>query len=689
MRMCNALIGRKWLLAAVVTASTPAIAHGGDGPSERPGIGAFLYEDGSEIGVTFRTWAPNADNVHVAGTFNFWNDSNRPLYEEDDGFWSVDVPNVQSGSQYQFVIRYEGDVLWRNDPCAFDVTNSAGVSVVFDHADYAWTTEGYTTPVLNDLVIYEMHLGTFGAEADGPANGTFQDVIQRLDYLADLGITAIELMPIQEFPGDQSWGYNPSHLFTVEDAYGTPDDLKELVDAAHAQGIAVLIDLVFSHLGPSDLPTWQYDGWNIDERGGIYFYNDDRANTPWGDTRPDFGSDKVREWLQSNIEYWLDEFRMDGVRMDGTKYIRYANPPSEALPEGWSFLQWVNNEVDADFPGKIIIAEDMDLNEWITRPTSSGGAGFDSQWDPGFFYPVRSAVEAVYDQDRNMWAVRDGIANVYNGIATNRIIYTESHDEVANGRARVPEDIWPGNAESWYSKKRSTLAGALVFTSPGIPLIFQGQELYEDEWFRDDVPQDWTRLESFSGIHALYKRLIELRLNRTGATAGLSGAHTNVFHVNDNDKMIAFHRWDQGGAGDDVVVVVNFANITWDNYRIGLPQAGEWKLLFNSDEDVFDPEFENAPGWDLVADEVPYDGLNFSAIVPIGPYSVLIYTQGDEIPQDIPGDFNGDGRVDGADLSMLLGAWGSNDPSFDLSGDGVVSGADLTILLGNWGTPGA
>ena len=670
-------------LTCALTATTIALAN--DGPSERPGIGAFRYDDGSTTGVTFRTWAPNADSVHVAGTFNFWNDSNRPLFEEDGGYWSVDVPGVQAGSQYQFVIRNDGDVLWRNDPCAFDVTNSSGVSVVFDHTEYAWSTDEFTVPSLQDLVIYEMHLGTFGAEANGPADGSFQDVIEKLDYLEDLGITVIGLMPTQEFPGDRSWGYNPSHLYAVESAYGTPNDLKELVDAAHARGIAVFADLVYSHLGPNDIPTWQYDGWNIDGRGGIYYYNDDRANTPWGDTRPDFGRIEVREWLQSNVEFWLEEFRMDGVRMDGTKYIRYADPPNWALPEGWSFLQWVNDRADTDFPGKVIIAEDMDLNDWITRPTSSGGAGFDSQWDPGFFYPIRTAAEAVYDHDRDMWAVRDGIANVYNGIATNRVIYTESHDEVANGSARVPEEIWPGNADSWYSKKRSTLAGALVFTSPGIPMMFQGQELYEDEWFRDDVPQDWTRLETYAGIYKLYKRLIELRLNRTGATAGLRGANTNVFHVNNNDKMIGFHRWDQGGIGDDVVVVANFANITWEDYRIGLPLPGEWKLHFNSDASEYDPEFEDAPGWNVTAEEIPYDGLNYSAIVPIGPYSVLIYSQGDEAAPEIPGDFNGDGTVGGADLAMMLGAWGSTDPEFDLTDDGLVGGADLTILLGNWG----
>ena len=595
---------------------------------------------------------------------------------------------MQDGSQYQFAIRNEGALLWRNDPRAFEVTNSAGVSVVHDHTGYEWQVDDFIPPAFNEMVIYEMHLGTFAAEADGPANGNFQKGIERLDYLADLGVNTIGLMPIQEFPGSRSWGYNPSHIFAVETSYGEPEDLKAFIDAAHARGMAVICDLVYSHIGPNDIATWQFDGWNLDGRGGIYFYNDDRANTPWGDTRPDFGKPEVRSWLQDNIDYWLEEFRFDGARVDGTKYIRYADPPNWSLPEGWSFLQNANNVVDAKYSDKIMIAEDMDRNDWITRPTANGGAGFDSQWDPGFFYPVRTAVEATFDHDRDMWSVRDALASVFNGVSTGRVIYTESHDEVANGSARVPEEIWPGNADSWFSKKRSTLAAGLVFTAAGIPMMFQGQELLEDEWFRDEVPQDWNRLTENPGIYRLYRRLIELRLNGTDVTAGLLGANTNVFHVNNDAKMIAFHRWDQGGVGDDVVIVANFANTIWTDYRIGLPREGDWNLIFNSDATEYDPEFDGTPGYDVTAEAQPYDGLPHSAIVPIGPYSVLVYTQAEEVITDIPGDFNADGRVDGADLTRLLGAWGSVDVVLDLDGDLVITGADLSILLGYWSNEG-
>lgn len=284
-----------------------------------------------------------------------------------------------------------------------------------------------------------------------------------------------------------------------------------------------------------------------------------------------------------------------------------------------------------------------------------------------------------------MWQVRDAIATVYNGEHTGRVIYTESHDEVANGSARLPEEIWEGNADSWYSKKRSTLGAGLVFTTPGIPMMFQGQEFLEDGFFSDDDPLDWSKAETFSGILEMYRRMISLRRNLTGVTAGLSGPNLNIHHVNNNDKMIAFHRWDQGGVGDDVVVVANFANTTWNNYRIGFPRPGRWNVHFNSDDEAYDPEFDGYGGFDIQTQSVGWDGLAQSAIINIAPYSVLVFSQGEE-PEDDPllGDYDGNGAVDGNDLARLLAVWGTENTLYDLNDDGVITAEDLTLLLANW-----
>jgi 1,4-alpha-glucan branching enzyme len=223
--------------------------------------------------------------VSVAGEFNGWSDQAAQLGSEGNGYWSTDVPGARAGQQYKYVVRASDSGRWRNDPYAREVTHSAGNSIVYADG-FDWGPSAFGMPPWDELVVYELHVGTFNDEP-GSGPGGFRSVEARLDYLRDLGINAVELLPSAEFATDFSWGYNPSHIFAIEKAYGGPDALKGLVRAAHERGIAVIVDVTFNHLGPSDLDLWQFDGWSENDNGGIYFYNDRRRQTPWGDTRPD------------------------------------------------------------------------------------------------------------------------------------------------------------------------------------------------------------------------------------------------------------------------------------------------------------------------------------------------------------------------------------------------------------------
>jgi 1,4-alpha-glucan branching enzyme len=393
----------------------------------------------------------------------------------------------------------------------------------------------------------------------------------------------------------------------------------------------VILDVVYNHFGPGDLDLWRFDGWtDPDHKGGIYFYDNVRSFTPWG-PRPDYGRGEVRQYLRDNALFWLNKYRLDGLRFDSVVNIRNwignNNDPAHDLPDGWSLMRWINDEIRASQPWKITIAEDLQNNEWITKETGAGGAGFNSQWDAGFVHPIRSAVISPNDADRDLLAVRDALYHRFNNDAFRRVIYTESHDEVANGKQRVPEEVWTGNADSWFSRKRSTLGAAVVFTAPGIPMIFQGQEFLEDGFFQDTVPLDWRRLKSYSGIHLLYRDLIRLRRNWFNHTAGLRGQHINVQHVNTIDKVIAFHRWENGGPGDDVVIIANFADRSYDSYMIGMPREGWWRVRFNSDWKGYSPDFGDHLGYDTNAVASPRDNMPFQANVGIGPYSVLILSQ--------------------------------------------------------------
>ena len=203
-------------------------------------------------------------------------------------------------------------------------------------------------PTWDELVIYEMHIGTFGASAD--RRGTFDSARRRLRYLEHLGVSAVQVMPPFEFAGDISWGYNPAHLFAIESSYGGPDAFKEFIREAHSRGIAVIVDVVYNHLGPSDLDLWRFDGWAEGDGGGIYFYNDERGVTLWGATRPDYGRGEVRTFLRDSAMTWLEEFHCDGLRFDSTVHIRTvegypALPGSQPLPDGWSFLAWITDEI--------------------------------------------------------------------------------------------------------------------------------------------------------------------------------------------------------------------------------------------------------------------------------------------------------------------------------------------------------
>jgi 1,4-alpha-glucan branching enzyme len=591
----------------------------------RPGMGTILIPGG----VAFRVWAPFASQVFAAGDFNDWSPVDCPFTSEGNGYWYVEVHGAKIGHEYQFVIQNGEQRLWRKNPYASEVVNSSGHALIHD-PNFEWNGDHFQMPAWNELVIYEMHVGTFNDEP-GHGPGLFAAILPKLPYLRELGINAIQIMPVAEFAMDFSWGYNSAQPFAVESALGGPQGLYKFVKASHEHGIAVILDVVYNHFGPGDLDLWQFDGWtDPDHSGGIYFYDNVRSFTPWG-PRPDYGRGEVRQYLRDNALFWLNKYRLDGLRFDSVVNIRNRignnNDPLHDLPDGWSLMRWINEEIRASQPWKITIAEDLQNNEWITRDTGAGGAGFGSQWDAGFVHPVRSVILSGNDADRNMMALRDALYHRYNGDAFRRVIYTESHDEVANGKQRMPEEIWPGKADSWFSRKRSTLGAALVFTAPGIPMIFQGQEFLEDGYFQDTVPLDWARLEAYQGIYLLYRDLIRIRRNWFNQTGGLRGQHLNVHHVNNSDKLIAFHRWENGGPGDDVVVVANFADRSYDSYTIGMPRAGWWRVRFNSDWAGYSPDFGSHLGYDTFAAESPRDGMPFQANVGIGPYSVLILSQ--------------------------------------------------------------
>ena len=585
-----------------------------------------------EGSTSFRVWAPNATDVSVVGEFNDWNPEAHPLEREESGLWARVVEGALPGDQYQFVITNGDRQFKKNDAYAREIHEKTALSVIYEDA-FKWKTSSFKLANWNELVLYELHVGTFEPGPNGSI-GRFEQIIGRLPYLKSLGVNALEIMPPMAFPSERSWGYSLTNPFAVESSYGGPDGLKRLVDAAHAQGIGIIIDVVYNHFGPDNLDLWQYDGWSENNKGGIYFYNDHRAWTPWGENRPDYGRNEVRQYIRDNALFWLEDFKVDGLRVDSTLFIRNAsgenNRPETDIPEGWSLMQWINDEVQQHFPGTLTIGEDLMQNPWITKPVKEGGCGFGAQWDTAFVQPIRASVVTSEDSDRSIPAVAKAIQFRYNEDPIQRIIYSESHDEVANGKARIPQEINPDDTAGYHARKRSTLAAGLALTTPGIPMLFEGQEFLENGWFRDDKAVDWSKLETHQGINRLYRDLIALRLNRFGNTKGLTGPFVRVSHINDAEHLLFFHRWADGGAKDDVIVAASFTHQPHtEEYRIGFPHGGKWTIRFNSDWKGYSPDFSDVgnPEGHVLAEKEPYDDFPYSGVVVVPAYGLIILSQ--------------------------------------------------------------
>lgn len=591
--------------------------------SGRPGLGSIPYADAAGTGVTFRVWAPGAASVSVAGAFNGWNTAANPLVLESapSGVWSADVAAARTNHSYKYVVNGS---LWRSDPRGRIIqAGDNDNSVVVATNAFNWNGDSASITNARDLVIYEAHVGTFPGAA-----GTFAAFANRLDELAALGVTAIELMPINEYPSATSWGYNPAYPFAVERNYGTPDELKGLVQAAHGRGLVTLLDVVHNHWD-GDSSLWEIDGTTP----GPYFYGSDPFTyTAWG-PRPDYGRAEVREYINDTFRMWLDEYHVSGFRWDAPKHILYTTN-DVFIPDGLTMTTNALRMMATNYSGIWNIAED-------TKEIS----GFDYHWDLTFAWEIKSVLTQGSDADRDMPTVARNVAGT-----PARIVFTESHDTTGdlNGGARLPTAIHGAEPEGYYARKRSQLGQVLVMTSPGTPMIWQGQEVLETNQFSDTRPMDWARTNSQAGNWRLYRDLIRLRRDLDGTSAGLKGDSASAYQVDNANKLIAYSRWDSAATGRWVVVVANFANTVRSNQAVQFPAAGTWYALFNSDSTEYAGDYGGVGSLEVAAAGTPATGP-----VTIGPYSALIFSQtprtGMVLREAVPADHpagNGDGTLD-------------------------------------------
>jgi len=550
-------------------------------------FGCTPYATATSTGATFRVWAGTATSVSVAGSFNGWSQSANPLESEGDGVWAADVEGAKPGDTYKFVLNgpYATD-LWKKDPRAVSVESSStseANAIVYDHGAFDWDgaekvvggTEGNDCIWRNDLVIYELNVGNFASEGKNGAAGNFYDATNFIPYLADLGVSAVQIMPCAEFPGDFSLGYNPADPFAIESIYGGPDGLKTFVKCAHEHGLAVILDIVHNHYGPTDLTVWAFDGKSASsDTGGMYFYEDARAITDWGHTRPDFGNEQVRSFIHDNAIGLVENFHVDGFRWDSVWNIAWYHWDGSAGGDWWNddgatLLDEINTEIASDYPDFFRFAEDNAFD---------GNMNFEADGDMTFRDDIHAMATDSEDANRNMstlaYHLTDG--------SLEQIVHAESHDtcNAGNGQHRLPRAIHGDEPQGYWATKRAFLANAVTLVSPAIPMIFAGSEYNEDYDFAAETPLRWSDLAAANaGLVSAHRDLIRLRRNLDGNSPGFRDvSNASCTLCDDTKKVVAVSR------GDGLVLVVNFSATAQTGYAVPFPATGTWHCLFNSDE---------------------------------------------------------------------------------------------------------
>jgi 1,4-alpha-glucan branching enzyme len=625
-------------------------------------MGANLVADGA----SFRVWAPNALEVYVVGDFNSrLCDDGSLLTRDEQGHWRGFIPGVQDRDRYLFYVVGVGSAGLKRDPYARELETPFPGECIVRATDFPWHEIGYITPRFNDFVIYQLHVGTFFTPNLPNKGGTFLDVALKLPYLADLGVTALQLLPIQEFQTKFSLGYNGTDYFSPEMDFGVPDadlapylvelnrqlenrglspyraedlrgemnQLKALIDLSHIHRLALILDVVYNHAGGDfgDESMYFMDRQSTQGGNGNSLYFSERGHA--GGLVFDFGKSEVRSFLIENARFFLDEYRVDGFRYDQVSVIDH-----DGAPHGWSFCQDLTSTLHFIRPTALNLAEYWNVNPWIVRRPPEG-AGFDTTLTDGLRIAIRDVIGSASAPDERPL----GMTLLANSLwpegfdeSWRFVQGPENHDIVYEGRQqRIARLGDPGFSRSWFGRSRARVASGISLTAPGVPMLFMGQEFLEEKPWCDDLDFHQHLLINWAGLDNGDKQMIDhLRFIREliqlrWRYPGLRGDGFRAVHASDQNRVLAFHRWVRG-EGHDLMVVVNLANFTWPEYRIGFPGGGEWREVFNSDvyENWVNPNTAGNGGA-VHADLLPLHDFGYSAELVLPANSILVFARGE------------------------------------------------------------
>ena len=551
--------------------------------------------DGIE-GVLFATWAPNAGRVSVTGDFNAWDGRRHPMRSRGgSGVWELFIPGLKNNSFYKYEIRNResGEILSKSDPYTQQIQlrpNNASISrdtSAFVWQDSAWLEARKSSDWLHaPLSIYECHLGSWQRDENGGFLNYRELAHQLVDYVKNCGFTHIELLPITEHPLDASWGYQTTGYFAATSRFGTADDFRYFVEYCHQHDIGVLLDWVPAHFPKDAHGLARYDG------SALYEHEDPRRgeHRDWGTLIYNFGRNEVKNFLLASAVFWLEEFHIDGLRVDAVAsmlYLDYSREDHDWIPnqhggnenlEAIDFLRELNSITHAHFPGTMIMAEESTAWPQVTRPTNVGGLGFSMKWNMGWMHDTLSyfsndPIYRHYHHDRLTF----GLLYLF----SENFILPFSHDEVVHGKSSM---LYKMPGDEWQRFANLRLLYTYMFTYPGKKLLFMGCEFAQgSEWDHDKV-LDWYLLQY--PYHGGVKQLVS-DLNRLYVQQ--PALHQYDFDAN-GFSWIDCHDTDQSvlsylrkSDNEAIIVVLNFTPVIRKHYRIGVPALADYEIIFNSD----------------------------------------------------------------------------------------------------------
>ncbi len=602
-------------------------------------LGAHLDERDGETGVTFRVWAPDARSVSVVGDFTYWDGATYPMEPiAASGVWERFVPGIGAGERYKFEVHgADGSLVQHADPLARQAEVPPATASIVSESSHEWRDAGWVErrrtldPQVGPMSIYEVHLGSWRRD---PANpdvplGYAQVADELAAYVTDMGFTHVELLPVMHHPFSGSWGYQVTSFFAPESAWGTPDELKYLIDTLHAHGIGVLLDWVPAHFPRDEWALARFDGTELYEHAGS------RGSHPdWGTLVFNHGRHEVLGFLLANALFWLQDMHADGLRVDAVAsmlYLDYSREAGQWSPnvhggredlEAVAFLREVNTVVHAEEPGVASIAEESTAWPGVSRPVDTGGLGFGFKWNMGWMHDTLAYFQHEPIHRRH-----------HHGELTFSLVYAFdesfilplSHDEVVHGKRSLLEKM-PG--DRWQQMANLRALYAYMWAHPGKQLLFMGGEIAQEREWSEQRSLDWHLLEKadHSGVQGLVRDLNHAyrRLPALWEVDGDPAGFTWLEAADADRSVIAFVRH-SADDGQQVVCVANLTPVPRDGYRVGLPGPGRWTEALNTDASGYGgSNVGNLGGVD--AEPVPWHGQDHSALLTLPPLGVVWFT---------------------------------------------------------------